>query len=512
MAGLTSDGFEILTYQDAVTKVSTNVNNALGASVDTSAGAALGILIRIFCSCIADLWQLGQACYNALDRDSAVGVQLDNLAALTGSYRPAATASSVTGTLTGVPTTDVPALSRGKTTSTLVKFYTIADATIVAVPAWLPTHAYTVGQRVTNVTNVYQCTIAGTSAGSGGPNASSGTQVDNTVTWLFLGQGTGAVDAAMSAVDAGPLIAVAGDLNKIDTPFLGWQSIINVLDATPGTNDMTDQDFRVLIDAEIAAPGTSPQDAIRADILKLPGVTSCTVFVNDLETTNADGMPPHSVEALVQGGANQAIWNQLLASVAAGIQTCTTQTGGFAVTGTATDSEGNAIPESFSRPTLEDIYVVLSLSYDAELYPADGDSEVKLAIVTYGDAQKTGKDATRSGTMAQAFSIAGVDDVPPDGTLIFTDVIGTPVAWAPTTGYVATVGSRSVVTNDGGRAYICVVGGTSAGSGGPTGTGQAIVDGGVTWWYLGNTIAISSRQLAVFDTSRITVTSTPATP
>lgn len=42
-----------------------------------------------------------------------------------------------------------------------------------------------------------------------------------------------------------------------------------------------------------------------------------------------------------------------------------------------------------------------------------------------------------------------------------------------------------LVTNDGGKVYICVVGGHSAGGGaGPTGTTAGIVDGGVTWDYM----------------------------
>ena len=48
----------------------------------------------------------------------------------------------------------------------------------------------------------------------------------------------------------------------------------------------------------------------------------------------------------------------------------------------------------------------------------------------------------------------------------------------------------------------------SAGSGGPTGTGAAIVDGGVTWAFLGSTIAVTRLQNASFDTANIVVVST----
>lgn len=58
--------------------------------------------------------------------------------------------------------------------------------------------------------------------------------------------------------------------------------------------------------------------------------------------------------------------------------------------------------------------------------------------------------------------------------------IAASTAWAGSTVYAA----DDVVTN-GGNIYICTTGGTSAGSGGPTGTGTAIADNTVIWRYLG---------------------------
>jgi hypothetical protein len=53
------------------------------------------------------------------------------------------------------------------------------------------------------------------------------------------------------------------------------------------------------------------------------------------------------------------------------------------------------------------------------------------------------------------------------------------VAWAGNTVYRA----GQCRTNDSGKTYICTVAGTSAASGGPTGTGSGITDGTVTWNY-----------------------------
>lgn len=73
------------------------------------------------------------------------------------------------------------------------------------------------------------------------------------------------------------------------------------------------------------------------------------------------------------------------------------------------------------------------------------------------------------------------------GLYVYTEVNGTwargvkgaTVVWSPTTAYLA----GDLVTNDSGKQYVCTIGGTSAGSGGPTGTGLGITDGSVTWNY-----------------------------
>jgi len=68
----------------------------------------------------------------------------------------------------------------------------IADglAAAIAQSAWTITTAYVVGDYVSNDTapvKVYRATVAGTSAGSGGPTGTGSAIVDGTVTWEFQG-------------------------------------------------------------------------------------------------------------------------------------------------------------------------------------------------------------------------------------------------------------------------------------------------------------------------------------
>jgi hypothetical protein len=61
-----------------------------------------------------------------------------------------------------------------------------------------------------------------------------------------------------------------------------------------------------------------------------------------------------------------------------------------------------------------------------------------------------------------------------------TAQIACAAAWVASTAY----SEGALVTNDSAKVYVCRTTGTSAGSGGPTGTGSAISDGSCTWDYV----------------------------
>ena len=323
-------------------------------------------------------------------------------------------------------------------------------------------------------------------------------------TGLYLGEGTACVDAIMTSLDDGPIVAVAGDLTDIVTPVGGLNSARNIADASLGKLDDTNEELRLRREAELRGQSKSPTDAVRAALLKVDGVTSCDVFTNLTNVVNGDGMPPHSLEALVLGGDDQDIWDALWANVAGGIVTTGTEVG------TTLDSQGTSQPEAFSRPIATSIFVDLTLIKDPAFYPVNGDDQVTADVVAFGELGGTGKDAVPSSLGAQAFQISGVLEVPQ--VLIYTDAIGVAAAWIATHAYVATVGARSVVTNDGGRTYICITAGVSAGAGGPTGIGQDITDGAAHWAFIGATIAIGTRELATYDIANVNIHSSDGTP
>lgn len=72
-------------------------------------------------------------------------------------------------------------------------------------------------------------------------------------------------------------------------------------------------------------------------------------------------------------------------------------------------------------------------------------------------------------------------------------------AWAPTTSYA----KGAVVNNDSGKPYICTAAGTSAGSGGPTGQGTAIVDGTCTWAFLQRDVVLQTTDTSLAGNVRL---------
>lgn len=404
--GLSAEGFLPKDLPLVLAEIQAEFQTQFGASINLASRSFLGQLSGLMSEREALLWEQMQAVYRAFDPDAATDDALEAIAAITGSIREGATKSLADVTCVGTPGT---LLSLGRVVSVEevgTRFETVADATIVAVPTWTALTAYSLSQYVTNSGKVYVCITAGVSAGSGGPTTTADDITDGTVHWKHLGTGTGAVDVEMAAQNTGPLPAVAGTLNVIETPVGGWNAAINLLDAELGRDIESDADFRIRRAAEVTGEGNATIDAIRAGVLRrVPEVTTCIVFQNTTMVTDGDGLPAKSVEVLCLGGEDQDIFEAVFAEVGAGIETYGTESG------TVTDSAGNDWTVKFSRPTEVDIYVIADVLKNDDDFPALGSDDVKAAIVTFGDALPIGRNVRANPLRGPVQAISGVIDV-----------------------------------------------------------------------------------------------------
>jgi uncharacterized phage protein gp47/JayE len=401
--GLLPEGFVRPTIPEIRDEMEADVRVVTGASTPLGDDTFDGHLIGILSERLGLLWELGEICFSSMDRDKAAGDQLRSLGALTGTFELPALPSTVTETLCGDDASVIPAGTIIATDSTGRKFQTALDETLEQLDDWAALGSYIVDDRVTNSNRCYVCITAGVAAGAGGPTTTDADITDGTVHWQYIGEGQAAADVKMTSLDNGAVVAIAGDLTDIQTPVGGLNTAVNLHDADLGRDVQNDESFRLLVEEELTQAGTGPADAVRAALLKVPGVTNATVFFNNTDVTDDDGLTPHSTECLVQGGADQDIWDCLWNNVPLGIQTIGDEVG------TVEDSEGFDQTLKFSRPEEFDIYIIVDLVEDPKTY--GGDTTVKAAIVAWGNAQKTGKDVVASAISAQCFRVAGVLDV-----------------------------------------------------------------------------------------------------
>lgn len=459
--GITSTGFVPKSLEDIRSSLNEKIKKEMGDSFDLSDNSFAGITVGLFSYELSLLWDLAQALSSSLDPDSATKSLLDSICAITGTYRIEAKPSIATIYIAGTSGNEVAQGFQVKASSTGTIWETIIDENLINADNWVASTTYAKGTVVKNSGRIYVCQTGGISAASGGPTLANNAVTDNTVIWTYVGDGDGYISVKVKSLLEGPVFGSTYDLKVINTPLSGINGVINITDATLGNYEQSDESLRVSREAELYRSANGDPDAIRASLLTLPGVTSASIFVNntDYDTgslSNNDLMTPHSIEALVIGGDNQEILERLFNTVAGGIKFI------GSVSGTVLDSEGKSNSVSFSRPTELNLYVSITITKDPSTYPLDGDNQVKNAIITYSQQQHpVGKDAISSAIAASIFPVYV------NGVLVS-----------------GVKGVLSVVT--------CFIGLSPS----PTSS---------------TPVSASNRQKIVFDTSRITVSSSNGT-
>lgn len=322
---------------------------AFGADVDVSAESVLGQLAAITATKLGEVWELAGAIYTARTPTGATGAALDIVAELSpGIPREAATKGTVTlrVALTGAVT--LPAGSR----------------------------AHVLG----DTTNVWVTTAAVVGSGSGS---------------AFY-----TVEA--EALDAGRTLAPAGTITVIATPVTGWTDVTNLLDADPGDDAETDAPLRVRRVQLLQRNASSPVEAITAQVAEVEGVTQVAVFENTTDYTDADGRPPHSVEAMVLGGTDEAVARAVWAAKAGGIESYGSTSETF------TDARGVSRTAAFSRPSSLLMFATVEVEVDPAAY--EGAAAVKAAVVTATTSYRAGEKALISDLVLAVLALPGVAD------------------------------------------------------------------------------------------------------
>lgn len=188
----------------------------------------------------------------------------------------------------------------------------------------------------------------------------------------------GVAEVLAELTTTGPYEIPANTFQSITTPQAGWISTTNTAAGITGRNLETDAELRL---RRTRSTGTNSQnmlDSLNGRLSNISGVTHANVLQNREDYADANGLAPHSFEAIVAGGETnaiaQAIWETFPFGI--GIQGSTS--------GTAIDAQNRLQVVPFTRLTAVPIYVEVTIRKRSG-YPVGGDDTMKDNIVKYAN-------------------------------------------------------------------------------------------------------------------------------
>ena len=420
--GITETGLRIKRFDTILSEINAFQTEGFGVQVGANTRSFLNTLNTIVADKIAELWELGADIYHNLSPMSAEGAALDNAVQFGGNSREKARSTyyPIHCECTEGITLDEETLIESDT-NPAIKFLSAEERTIsrssfnkakVKVVSTQPGEAYTVALNGTLYS--YTCKA------QDGPEAILGglrdliladeaeaftASVDGENVLLVIEAAdvesensmlltdnltTESVTAIISfaSEEPGEVSLPNGAITKIVTAPTGFLSCTNLCGYVAGRLLETDVELRQSYVDKIFSRSSRMTDSIRSAILaNCAGVTAAQVYENRTNETDSEGRPPHSVEAVVDGGSNSDIAEQILATVSAGITTY----GSVSVDVPGEDDD--MIEVCFNRPTYIYCWFKVTLTISkASLVPANYAELVETAIVDAMSQVENGED------------------------------------------------------------------------------------------------------------------------
>lgn len=186
----------------------------------------------------------------------------------------------------------------------------------------------------------------------------------------------GRITVTAAAENAGAVKAAPDTITKIATPTDGWISVTNPAEATPGTEVETDAALRIRQADSTAEPSQAIIRGLAGEIANLQGVTRLRVYENDHSEPDANGIPGHTISAVVEGGDAVQIAEAIR-------RRKTTGTGTYGTTNIdLTDPASMPIRINFFRPTTVHVKVHVTLKPLAG-YSSTYATELQDQVVAY---------------------------------------------------------------------------------------------------------------------------------
>ncbi|RPJ58262.1 MAG: hypothetical protein EHM12_08235 [Dehalococcoidia bacterium] len=174
-------------------------------------------------------------------------------------------------------------------------------------------------------------------------------------TQAFTGAGT--YTCAFRAAQIGKVEVISNTITTIVTVVAGVTAVNNPSAASSiGRDEETDSQLKLRAKISTSLNAVGNLDAMEAALLNLAGVTVAKVYENDTDVTDADGLLPHSMRAIVEGGDPDEIAAVIYAKRSFGCR----MMGDQEVIIERTYSRSMVI--KYDIPVQQDIYIRFSLS------------------------------------------------------------------------------------------------------------------------------------------------------
>lgn len=208
--------------------------------------------------------------------------------------------------------------------------------------------------------------------------------------------GTSIVSATCQVI--GSIPALIGSINKIVTPTAGWVSVTNTVAAIVGQPLETNSQLRARQAISTALPSQTLLEGTASGIASVQNVNRQKVYENDTNVTDANGLPPHSITCVVEGGTDIDIAQQIYSRKGIGCYTNGTTSVSMV------DSYGIPTIIRFYRPTYVGIDVTVNIKQFAG-YTTANTAQIKQFVADYLNALQIGDDLAVSSLWFAALSV-----------------------------------------------------------------------------------------------------------